>query len=327
MDGAAAALTVAVGGGEGMNDVVVLLIGLVAGLIVGFIIGRYGKILWRMLMNLIKATPRQPSAPDNGEADAIHDPDGEDDEEDADKLKEMISTFLDAESTPGIDDNPNIEFNPIFDYLIKRQKEQERLEFAKKRAEEEGMDFEDGGDNQAIDTGGKANALQILIKAGAQTTSVRTADNAAAVAAQEARRKMKNIEVFLSKAMGVDTSVTKREPGKRMTTKPVLNVYEKAMDTATHPAQARAVATALTAARQSRRQLQSILKQRPELNKPQPEEPVLVPRQRGNGGVDVRAELLAMHDELQDLADAEDEEDEEDDEDEEASVDADDLAA
>ena len=302
---------------ESMNGIVMLIIGLSVGFIIGFLWGRFGKKLLKMLQEMLAKAASKAPEPDNGEADAIEDPD-EGDEDDPEKLKEMLNTFLDSEMTPGIDDNPGIEFNPIFDYLIRRQKEQDRLEFAKKKAEEEGYEFDEGGDGPVAVGDGKQNALALLIAAGARVTSIRSANSAAEAAQKEARRKMKNIETFLAKVMDVDVSTTKREPGKRMTDKPILNVYEKAMDTAKNPPGARATGTALTAAQNSRKQLKSILLKRPDLNKaPKEDESSVV------AAADDDAEAAAEEGEPKD----EDDEGEEGEEGEYDDDDADDLAA
>ena len=249
-----------------MNGILMLLIGLAVGYVIGFLWGRFGKKIWQWLMKLLKKIQKMPLDEDD-KADAIHD---DELDEDGGKLKDLLPEFLDTEQTEGIDDNPDVQINPIFPYLIAQQKARDRLEFARKRAEEEGYNLEEEGEGgPAVQT--KENALNILIAVGARTTSVMSASDSAALAAKEARRKMKNIESYLSKSMEIDTTSTKREPGKRMTSKVILNPYEKAMDTKDNPAVKKTERVAARASRRSRIQLKEVLKKRPDLQQLQEE--------------------------------------------------------
>merc|ERR1719230_1940426 len=103
---------------------------------------------------------------------------------------------------------------------------------------------------------------------------------------------MKNIESYLTKVMDIDVSMVKKEPGKRMTTKPTRTAYEQAMNTANNSSDAKAAAVSTNAAKASRRQLKAILVKRPELNKE--ERPT---ERRGGGKLDV-GDLASMQAEL-----------------------------
>ena len=213
---------------------------------------------------------KKEAAEDGGDSKAIRDDEGDNDLEDEKAKEDLMNKFMDLAQNPGIDDNPECEFNPVWEYKIKRQKELDRIEFMRKRAEEEGFDLdEDGGGDGGGAGAGRQNALATLVQVGARVTSVLNKDNAAAQAAKDMRRKMKNIETFLVKQMDVDIQTTKAEKGKRMEVNRKLTAYEKAMDTKKHPAGADALSdVGVTAAKFGRGQLKEIARQRPELLKP-----------------------------------------------------------
>jgi len=241
-----------------------LLLGLVVGLVIGFLVGRFGKKMLAALKDMLSKAPKPPAAADDGDADPIMD----EDLDDPQQLNAFLDAFLDADHTAGIDDNPEVSVNPIFDYRIRKQKELDRLEFARKKAEEEGLTLEEGGDDVAADGAQHKNALATLIEAGARVTSVQSAQSAAAQAASEARRQTKNIETFLAKYMDIDVSTTnKRESRKRNTAKPTMSAYDKAMQTRDATPGQQTVKVAISAAKRSRGQLRAILHKRPDLGK------------------------------------------------------------
>jgi len=241
-----------------------LLVGLGIGLVVGFLIGRFGKSMLSAMKDMLSKVPKAPAATseDDGLADPVH----EDDVQDPENQNEFLNTFFDVGQTAGIDDNPEVVVNPIFDYQIRKQKELDRLEFARKKAEEEGLTLDEMGDDATADVDRrKNNALATLIIAGARVTSVQSGHSAAAQAASDTRRKMKNIETYLSKYMDINVSTAKRESGRRNKSKSLISAYEKAMQTRDNPTGDKVTKVAISAAKRSRGQLKAILRQRPEL--------------------------------------------------------------
>ena len=91
---------------------------LIIGLVVGFILGRIEKIIGFIVRMLKKVSKKE-------ESDAKEDNEGINDEEDLDQdeARELISKFLDSNMHPGIDDNPEVEFNPVWDFRIRKQKD------------------------------------------------------------------------------------------------------------------------------------------------------------------------------------------------------------
>lgn len=295
-------------GAASLNPIIMLIIGLVIGLIIGFFAGRFGKKAAKMAKDAAKAAgaAAKAAAADSGESSAVQD---EDDEMDEDAKDDMLSKFLDTTQSPGIDDNPDCEFNPIWEYKIKRQKELDRIEFLRKRAEEEGLDMDeavDAGGGGA--PGGRQNALATLIECGARVTSVMSADSAAAQAAQAHRRTMKNIETFLVKQMDVEVSSVKVEKGKRMEENRKLTAYEKAMETAKQASLDERTQVSMSSAKASRLQLREILRRRPEINV-EPSKEDAPETQKGVSADDLAAQQL-MSLEGDDEAEGEENEDE-----------------
>jgi len=276
-----------------------LVIGLVVGLVVGYIIGRFGKKIMQMLREALKKKQDKDKS-DDEDAAALQDEEG--DWDDPDKTEEMLQEFMNLEQNPGIDDNPEMEFNPIFDYLIKRQKELDRIEFLRKRAEEEGTTLEELNET-AVAPGQRQNALATLISVGARVTPMFNAESAAAIAQKEARRRAKNIETYLTKTCEVDCATFKRDDKKRMGGKKVMSAYEKALSTQENRVDGVRAKVEITAAKHSRDQLREQLRLNPHLGGSQKFE------RRGAEKISM-ADLATIQDELENEAMDDDNEEE-----------------
>ena len=288
-------------GAAAMNPMVMLAVGLAVGLIVGFIWGRFGKkALAALSADSMKMMPmkKMPMPDEPGEGRAVRDEDNE--EIDADKARSVIAGFLDNTMTPGIDDNPDAEFNPVWDYKIRKQKEKERLEFRQKMAEDAGISIDEWDEDNDVNFAGARNALATLISAGARVTGVHSAQDAKALAAKEARRKMKSIETFLSKQMDVEVAQVRKEKGKRMEANRVLDVYEKAMSTKKDRADGERGEVAISSAKSSRIQLKELLRRNPTIGGPLKKDPAVKRRKKdvptaaadgGGGGLGDLAKL------------------------------------
>jgi len=276
-----------------------LVIGLVVGLVVGYIIGRFGKKIMQMLREALKKKQDKDKS-DDEDAAALQDEEG--DWDDPDKTEEMLQEFMNLEQNPGIDDNPEMEFNPIFDYLIRRQKELDRIEFLRKRAEEEGTTLEELNET-AVAPGQRQNALATLISVGARVTPMFNAESAAAIAQKEARRRAKNIETYLTKTCEVDCATFKRDDKKRMGGKKVMSAYEKALSTQENRVDGVRAKVEITAAKHSRDQLREQLRLNPHLGGSQKFE------RRGAEKISM-ADLATIQDELENEAMDDDNEEE-----------------
>lgn len=256
--------------GAQLDGITMLIIGLSVGLLMGFLLGRYSKKISKSAAaasSMAGAISKAAAAAGNGDSQAIRDAEDEL-REDEDK-EELMNKFMDNTQNPGIDDNPECEFNPVWEYKIKQQKAIDRIEFMRKRAEEEGLDFDEFGDNEGVGPpAGRKNALAQLIEAGARVTSVMSGDSATAQAARDARRKMKNIEAFLSKQMDIDVNMVKVEKGKRMEQNRMLTAYEKALETKKTRVEEGTTEVSLSAAKSARMQLREALRRNPGLTKP-----------------------------------------------------------
>jgi len=282
-----------------MDPITMLVIGLVVGLVVGYIIGRFGKKIMQMLREALKKKQDKDKS-DDEDAAALQDEEG--DWDDPDKTEEMLQEFMNLEQNPGIDDNPEMEFNPIFDYLIKRQKELDRIEFLRKRAEEEGTTLEELNET-AVAPGQRQNALATLISVGARVTPMFNAESAAAIAQKEARCRAKNIETYLTKTCEVDCATFKRDDKKRMGGKKVMSAYEKALSTQENRVDGVRAKVEITAAKHSRDQLREQLRLNPHLGGSQKFE------RRGAEKISM-ADLATIQDELENEAMDDDNEEE-----------------
>jgi hypothetical protein len=192
---------------------------LAIGLVVGILIGRYGPKLWQWLKD--KMAKSDQGAADLGDSTSIKEPDPTELD-----LSDGVAPFMDFDLNPGIDDNPQLFFNPIMEYRIKQSKEEERL---RKRQAQLLLEAEEAGVEGEL-TVTKQNSLALLIAAGARFEPVSAGKDDQM---KEARRKVKNIETFLNKHMDIDVKpVQKQAKSKEMNNKSTVTVYEKAMETA-----------------------------------------------------------------------------------------------
>ena len=192
-----------------------LIIGLVVGFLLGFLLGTRAKQLAQSLLMMPSAlkTLLKSLAPwksdfqkeDEGEADDTVEGDEELDAE------LNVDNFLNNEQLPGLDDHPEVNFNPIILYKVKQSQEEVRKE--KRRAQL----IADGFDPDAMDEyelanaitsapQTKANPLNLLIELGARVTAVRGGRNQEAIEREDRRRQLKTIDTFLSKHLDADVT-------------------------------------------------------------------------------------------------------------------------
>mgnify|MGYP006144463213 CR=1 FL=1 len=196
-----------------------LVIGLVVGLLVGFVLGtRARKMLQALGMVpsvvkdiLMARAAAMAAAADVGEAEtAVAEPKLDFDE------KPAVENFLNAMATPGLDDHPHLEFNPIILYKIKLAKEAMRIQNRREALEAEGFSPEEiasllagnatAGGVSAGDMPIRKNALLTLIENGARITPVKTSMNADDRVMEDRRRQLRTIDSYLSKSLEVDAS-------------------------------------------------------------------------------------------------------------------------
>ena len=179
----------------------------VAMLLVGFLLGTRGrqilataKVAHRALA-LLRGV-RIPAPFDAADAD-----DGQADDNDA--LNEeaagipTLEDFLSTSGNTGLEDHPEMEFNPVLLYQVKVAKELER-ERKRQLALDALQDGAEGADSAGNELGGyKQNALSLLISVGARTLPVQSKDKAENSLVQERKRQQKTIDTHLFKERGI----------------------------------------------------------------------------------------------------------------------------
>ena len=250
------------------NPIITLLIGIVIGLLLGAPIGYY----YRKKAKAAGAAPSEKAkavaaamSKDAGQGDSssIKDPDAVEDE-----LLQLVN-FLDINANPGIDDHPDLHFNPIIEYQMRQAKDRERKERMEKAAIEAGLTLEEL-ESQGIAIGNQRNALATLVAAGARLEPVHRGDTAAEAHKKEARRKVKNIETYLIKqalTQAQDSAATaaaaKRMAEKARNAKKVVTVYDKAMDTVVNRHGGTRGDKVVVSAKAARNQLRDFLRRNP----------------------------------------------------------------
>ena len=195
---------------EPLNMITSLIIGVFLGFLIGFCAGTRarqilasGKIIGKALTSISFKIP----SPAEGDDDA-----------DDDKVEEMIGggipeidDFLSHQPTP-LDDHPDIDLNPCLMYQIKKYRDQQREEKRIAALAAEGLSEEEiaerllsGDDITGPGAGGRQNALSLLVSVGARVLPVDTGGNNDNQAVQERRRQMRTVDMYLSRAMSIDT--------------------------------------------------------------------------------------------------------------------------
>jgi len=219
--------------GEDSQLGVGIAIGLVVGLIVGWLVGTRAKQLAaatkaipKALASLTKtkrnAASSASGAGANGAGSAAaqaaaavsvaNDVDAEPTPPEDEVLPDdddVVNAFLNSNSTPGLDDHCDLEFNPVVLYQIKRAKEGARIAKIRDQMIAEGLDPDDDSQMAMISQPvgrTKISALAVLVAHGASVSRVRsdTVDQAQ----KEQRRTLKTVEVYLTKQLEVDASRT-----------------------------------------------------------------------------------------------------------------------
>lgn len=189
-------------------------------LIIGFLIGTRARQLAasvKMAGHALKALAMLAiPAADDGDDGADDDGDEAVEEDQSAGLGDGIDDYLSYETNTGLDDHPEMVFNPILMYQIKLAKEAQRERA--KLAAIEAMEGEGGVGSEyamANDFAVKQNALAVLISVGARVTPIRAGTDGDAVAMQERRRLLKTVDVYLSKELEVDTKSDAEHTGKK----------------------------------------------------------------------------------------------------------------
>ena len=244
-DDEAAAADAAASGGVSMG---LALAFLVVGLILGFFIGARSRQIVAKIKNVGKAMVSLSSLFKSAEAGGLDSAeamkDGEDDEKETEEegkeaeLKDFLDEFLQLEETPGLDDHVDLEINPVIMHNIKKAKEAQRIQQQRAALAAEGLTEDEietrlnDGDAPKIG-GGKPKALSFLISLGARVEASRGAASEEAKKKEEMRRKQRNIKVFLSQTLNVDTAT--KAAGESAKGGRLKNALEVAKDTKLHP--------------------------------------------------------------------------------------------
>jgi len=147
-------------------------------------------------------------------------------DEGLDLKADLLDTFL-SFAQSNLDDHEDVTVNPVLMYQIRLDKERQRLAKRREALRLQLGDALDGltegeissrirehdlaGGGAAISDTSK-NAMTVLIGAGARFTAVSKGDKTQAAAVAERRRLQRNIDVFISRTLGVQPGATARKP-------------------------------------------------------------------------------------------------------------------
>jgi len=129
--------------------------------------------------------------------------------------------------------------NPVLAYRAKAAQDAARHEIRIQLLRKEGLsdaeieDMLNGAGGTAHNTGAKRGAWKIFVDMGIRTTAVRNGESAEQAALDNLRRQRKNVEVYLSKDLGIDTRMIKSDVHQRRVEDKdkQITAAEKAMDT------------------------------------------------------------------------------------------------
>jgi hypothetical protein len=218
-------------------------------LLLGFVVGTRGRRMLAAVRAVASAIAKALAAAMQGQqaessdagADA-GDNDVEADEGEETKMDLDLNDFLSIE--PGLDLHPELEMNPVIMWQLKLAKEEARHDQVIKALQAEGLDEDEINArlmNAEMGGGGgahiKQSALQVLVENGARTTSTAQGKNAEQAAMDNLRRQRRNVDVFLAKQYGVDTTFAKVDAKqKRVESRDQhVSAAEKAADTGLNP--------------------------------------------------------------------------------------------
>jgi len=200
---------------------------LVVGFLLGFLVGARSKQLAAKLSQIGKAILSMKSLlniPDAAAADqglAGADTGGDDDDDDiendgkdAENSDDFLDKFLDMDPSEGLDDHPDLEVNPIFMYNIKKAKDEARADVRRQSLLAEGLSIDEADQRMlAGESGGggdsKANPLAFLISVGARVQSASGKTSEEMQKKIEIKRKQRNVQVYLSKNMNIETGLSR----------------------------------------------------------------------------------------------------------------------
>ena len=202
----------------------------VAGIVIGFLLGarvnqlhmkvqQVGKAIIS-LTAVFRAPP--PGAGMEGMEQAEDDIDEEEDDpwkKDGEDGRDPLEDFLHTEEIEGLEDHLDLEINPVMMHNIKRVKEAQRLQQIRETLAAEGLSEDDiearlfSGDVVGP-AEAKMNPLALLISLGARASAIRVGQSADAQRKEELKRMQRNINVFLTKTLEVDTSTTQPKERK-----------------------------------------------------------------------------------------------------------------
>jgi hypothetical protein len=264
---------------------IMALLFLVGGLLIGFVLGTRARQMLAAITAVSAMLKRLPLTlklvMDKSGDDEIE-PEDEDKEED--EGKDELEVFLSHQQ--GLDLHPELEMNPVILYHIKvakdrlrEERRQEELRLMRQAWIDEGLSEEQADarvELEAGSAGGGAatvSALATLIQHGARTLPASDSQNAENALLQNMRRKKKNVDVYLQRVCGVDTTMQQSDDkSKRIRLEGTfMGPLEKAMETKEKPVghrELRRIADAGEAARAGRAQMRSIMKKTPGISPP-----------------------------------------------------------
>jgi len=203
---------------------ILMFIGIVIGLVLGFLLGFCVGARARQLVASVRMVPTAlrslirslaPAQEDDKENESGQADDALDSEL-PDDVELDFNSLLNSDLVPGIDDHPEIEFNPVIAYQIKVSTDAARKEKQRAQLIADGFDPDEMDDvaQEAAGTGVKPNALAVLEANGARLTSMASSQSSDTMAREDRRRQLRTIDAYLAKEYNVDVV---RVPAKKGT--------------------------------------------------------------------------------------------------------------
>lgn len=146
--------------------------------------------------------------------------DGEDPEDEEEKAAreaenaDFLDEFMLHEEVTGMEDHPDLDLNPVILFQIKKAKEAQKILQQRAQLAAEGFSEAEIDERMEMNQaggggeGGKANALAVLIAAGASfEPAAGGGDDQEKLKRTELRRKQRTVNVYLSKTLDIDTKL------------------------------------------------------------------------------------------------------------------------
>jgi len=202
--------------------VVLMLFCLVIGVVLGFLIGTRGRQIAAAVMSVPMALRHFSFKIPEGDTSVLGQQTNKDDGEDGDDNEredgadeedglDLEALLQPVEADQALADHPDVTFNPVVTYKIKRSKEQARTAQRRAALLAEGMDPNEVDERMEIEQtsgggggGARQNPLALLVSVGARVEPTAGGSSQEHVQMMERRRLQRNVDAYLQKSEGVE---------------------------------------------------------------------------------------------------------------------------